>query len=133
MTFLISLVAFSCCLPNLTTCHAAAPPGALGMNVRVENGWLTITAVHDNFPASREGLRAGDRITKIDGQRTQNKSLDDFRFGRSDRNYFYNPCANRLIRVERYVAGQVLRTLSLDEWRAMSGYDRTSKDIRVLP
>ena len=47
------------------------------MSVKVEDGWLIVTAVLDNFPASREGLRAGDRITRIDGQSTRNQSLGD--------------------------------------------------------
>ena len=64
-------------LASLLAVRAAAPPGVLGISVKVEDGWLTITAVHDNFPASREGLRPGDRITRIDGQSTRKQSLNE--------------------------------------------------------
>lgn len=77
MSFALNLVALCCCLFHRTTCCAAAPPWMLGVSVKVEDGWLIIAAVHDNFPASREGLRAGDRITRIDGQSTRNQSLGD--------------------------------------------------------
>ncbi len=73
----LGLVALGCCFIDGIECRAAAPPGALGLSVKVEDGWLTITAVHDNFPASRQGLRAGDRIAAIDGQSTQNQSLEE--------------------------------------------------------
>jgi len=64
-------------LASVIAVGATAPPGVLGMSVKVENRWLTIAAVHDNFPASREGLRAGDRITRIDGQSTQDKGVEE--------------------------------------------------------
>jgi parallel beta-helix repeat protein len=60
---------------------------------------------------------------------------EDFHFGRSDRNYFYNPYTNAHIHVDHYVAarnGQVRTTVPLDQWRTMSGYDRNSKDISDL-
>ncbi len=60
---------------------------------------------------------------------------EDFHFGRSDRNYFYNPYANAHIHVDHYVAarnGHVRTTVPLDQWRAMSGYDRNSKDFFSL-
>jgi len=60
---------------------------------------------------------------------------EDFHFGRSDRNYFCNPYANAHIHVDHFVAaknGHSRTTVPLGEWRAMSGYDRNSKDISDL-
>ncbi len=60
---------------------------------------------------------------------------DDVHFGQSDRNYFYNPYANSHIYVDRYSAsqgGQIRRILSLDEWRALSGYDGNSREFSYL-
>lgn len=60
---------------------------------------------------------------------------DDIHFGWSDRNYFYNPYANAHIYLDRYSAsqgGQICRTLSLDEWRALSGYDGNSREFSYL-
>lgn len=60
---------------------------------------------------------------------------DDIHFGQSDRNYFYNPYANAHIYVERYDAAgnsYVRTTVPLDQWRAMSGYDRDSKEFSSL-
>ncbi len=60
---------------------------------------------------------------------------EDFHFGQSDRNYFYNPHANAHIHVDRYVAsygGHVRTTLSLDQWRTLSGYDADSKEFSYL-
>ena len=71
----MGLVALGCYFFNVTVALAAAPPGMLGITVKLENDWPTITVVHENLPASREGLRAGDRIIRIDGQSTQNESL----------------------------------------------------------
>ena len=72
----IGFVALGVFLPDPNTAHGAAPPGVLGTNVKMEAGRLTITAVHDNYPASRQGLRPGDCITSIDGRSTLNTSLD---------------------------------------------------------
>jgi parallel beta-helix repeat protein len=60
---------------------------------------------------------------------------DDIHFGQSDQNYFYNPYANAHIYVERSDASEAQwsRTLlSLDQWRALSGYDGNSKDFSYL-
>ncbi len=70
-------------------------------------------------------------------QRTLHLTMhyDDIHFGRSDRNYFYNPYANAHIQVDHLVAaknGYSRTTVPLDEWRTMSGYDRDSKDISNL-
>ena len=65
-------------------------------------------------------------------------NYDDVHFGRSDNNYFYNPYAGRHIYVSRYVAAgdgtiRVVREdMTLDGWRAMSGYDRNSKELSYL-
>jgi parallel beta-helix repeat protein len=65
-------------------------------------------------------------------------NYDDVRFGRSDNNYFYHPRADQHVYLSRYVAGPggtirvVQEDLTLDGWRAMSGYDRNSKDFAYL-
>jgi len=65
-------------------------------------------------------------------------NYDDVHFGRSDNNYFYNPHAGKHIYVSRYVAAGdgtirvVQEDMTLNEWRAMSGYDGHSKDFSYL-
>ncbi|MGE5293217.1 MAG: right-handed parallel beta-helix repeat-containing protein [Solirubrobacterales bacterium] len=60
---------------------------------------------------------------------------DEIHFGQSDQNYFYNPYANSHIYVERYDDSQAQwnRTLlSLEQWRALSGYDGSTKEFSYL-
>ncbi len=60
---------------------------------------------------------------------------DSIRFGQSDRNYFYHPYNNRHIFVSWYDPSTKVRTtqdLSLAGWRALSGYDRNSKEFSYL-
>ncbi len=62
-------------------------------------------------------------------------NYDNVRFGRADNNYFYNPHADRHIRVSRYIADEgrtIHENLTLDGWRALSGYDGDSKDFAHL-
>src|SRR5512146_3076422 len=57
-------------LPALTGAASAATgtvPGMIGIQLASQDGWLTIQSVAANMPAARAGLRAGDRIAKIDG------------------------------------------------------------------
>jgi parallel beta-helix repeat protein len=70
-------------------------------------------------------------------QRTLHLTMhhEDVHFGRSDRNYFYNPYADAHIQVDHFAAaknGYSRTTVPLGEWRTMSGYDRNSKDISDL-
>jgi len=56
-------------------------------------------------------------------------------FGQSDNNYFYNPYNYRHIFVSRYKAYEDRWTrddLTLNGWRALSGYDGHSKDFSYL-
>jgi parallel beta-helix repeat protein len=55
----------------------------------------------------------------------------DVHFGRSDNNWFYHPCADRHIRVDWYGPDR-REDLTLDGWRALSGYDGNSKDFAYL-
>jgi len=62
-------------------------------------------------------------------------NYDDVRFGQSDNNYFYNPSNSRHVLVSRYDAGQggtVREDLTLDGWRALSGYDENSREFSYL-
>jgi hypothetical protein len=52
-------------------------PGIIGIRLASHDGWLTIESVAENMPAARAGLRAGDRIAKIDGAPAQNVTLQD--------------------------------------------------------
>ncbi len=51
--------------------------GGLGMEIGKREGKITIISPIDNTPAHRAGLRAGDVITKIDGESTKNMTLDE--------------------------------------------------------
>jgi len=70
------------------------------------------------------------------GQKTLYLTMnyDDVRLGQSNRNYFYHPYDDLHIFVSRYPAsgGVLQQNLSLDDWRALSGYDAQSKDFSDL-
>src|SRR5512133_7881 len=51
------------------------PRGYVGLRLKTEDEWLTVAAVAEGSPAQRAGLRGGERILKIDGKNTENKSL----------------------------------------------------------
>lgn len=57
------------------TTHGAF--GGIGIQVGAKEGFLTVIAPIEDTPASRAGLLAGDKITEIDGQRTDQMSLSD--------------------------------------------------------
>ena len=71
-----------------------------------------------------------------EGQKTfyMSANYDDVHFGQSDENRFYNPYSSTHIYVSRYPAqGGVLReNLTLDGWRALSGYDANSTEFSRL-
>ncbi|MBE7557459.1 S41 family peptidase [bacterium] len=50
--------------------------GGLGISISVEGGWLTVMSTLDDTPAARAGLRTGDKIVKIDGKSTRNKTVE---------------------------------------------------------
>lgn len=49
--------------------------GGLGIEITIRDGVLTIVSPIEDTPAFRAGLKAGDRILKIDGQPTKEMSL----------------------------------------------------------
>ncbi len=51
--------------------------GGLGMEIGKQEGKITVISPIDDTPAQRAGIRAGDVITKIDGQPTRDMSLED--------------------------------------------------------
>jgi parallel beta-helix repeat protein len=60
---------------------------------------------------------------------------DDIHFGQSDRNYLYNPYADAHIYAEHYAPSQggwIGSSLSLEQWRALSGYEGDSKEFSYL-
>ncbi|MGB2862493.1 MAG: right-handed parallel beta-helix repeat-containing protein [Sedimentisphaerales bacterium] len=60
---------------------------------------------------------------------------EDVHFGQSDNNYFYNPYNSRHVHVSRYDTGQgrtVYEDLTLNGWRALSGYDENSREFSYL-
>ena len=51
--------------------------GGLGVEVSVQDDWITVLAPIDDTPADRAGLRSGDRILKIDGKTTKGITLPE--------------------------------------------------------
>ena len=51
--------------------------GGLGIQIGVKDGVLTIIAPIEDTPAYRAGVKAGDKIMKIDGESTKDMSLQD--------------------------------------------------------
>ena len=51
--------------------------GGIGIQVAIQNGWLTITSPIVGTPAYRAGLKAGDVIIKIEGVSTKGITLDE--------------------------------------------------------
>jgi len=51
--------------------------GGLGLVIGVEDGLVTVVSPIEDTPASRAGLKSGDRILSIDGKQTTGLKLDD--------------------------------------------------------
>jgi len=49
----------------------------LGMTIFQRDGWITVVSPMEGTPAYRMGLRAGDRIIKIEGQTTKGMTTED--------------------------------------------------------
>jgi carboxyl-terminal processing protease len=50
--------------------------GGLGIEVTQENGFVKVVSPIDDTPAANAGVQAGDFITKVDGENTLGKTLD---------------------------------------------------------
>ena len=59
-------------------------------------------------------------------------NYDDVHFGQSDRNYFYNPYHTSHIFISRYTGEWIQDDVTLQRWRALSGYDANSKEFSYL-
>jgi carboxyl-terminal processing protease len=51
--------------------------GGVGIEVDVNDGWLTVLRVMPGGPAAKAGVRAGDRFLRIDGQSARDLSIED--------------------------------------------------------
>ena len=51
--------------------------GGVGIEVWVKEGWLTVVAPIEGTPAERAGIKAGDKIIKIDGTPTRELDLSE--------------------------------------------------------
>ncbi len=45
--------------------------GGLGIEISIEDTWLTVVTPIEDTPAFRAGIQAGDRVTEIDGETTE--------------------------------------------------------------
>lgn len=51
--------------------------GGIGIQIGVKDGMLTVIAPIDDTPAFKVGIKAGDKIVKIDGESTKDMGLHD--------------------------------------------------------
>ncbi|MBW2599219.1 MAG: tetratricopeptide repeat protein [Deltaproteobacteria bacterium] len=51
--------------------------GGIGAEIQIVENYLVVTSVFDPSPAKRAGIKAGDKISKIDGKRTKKWKLND--------------------------------------------------------
>lgn len=51
--------------------------GGLGIQISMKDGILTVIAPIEDTPAYKAGIKAGDKIVKIDGESTKNMSIQD--------------------------------------------------------
>ncbi len=51
--------------------------GGLGMEIGIQNGKITVIAPMEDTPAKRAGILAGDVITKIDGESTEDMTIEE--------------------------------------------------------
>ena len=51
--------------------------GGLGIEVTQENGFIKVVSPIEDTPAANAGIEAGDFITKVDGESTLGKTLDE--------------------------------------------------------
>jgi carboxyl-terminal processing protease len=51
--------------------------GGVGIEVDVNDGWLTVVRVMPGGPAAKAGVRAGDRFLRIEGQDARDLSIED--------------------------------------------------------
>lgn len=51
--------------------------GGLGIQISMKDGILTVIAPIEDTPAYKAGIKAGDKILKIDGESTKNMSIQD--------------------------------------------------------
>jgi carboxyl-terminal processing protease len=51
--------------------------GGVGIEVDVNDGWLTVLRVMPNGPAAKVGVKPGDRFLTIDGQSARDLSIED--------------------------------------------------------
>ncbi|MBD3233332.1 MAG: PDZ domain-containing protein [candidate division Zixibacteria bacterium] len=57
--------------------HTKGKYSGLGMTIFQKEGWITIVSPMEGTPAYRMGLRAGDKVIKIDGETTKDMSTED--------------------------------------------------------
>ncbi|MBI2343896.1 MAG: S41 family peptidase [Deltaproteobacteria bacterium] len=51
--------------------------GGIGLEVVLRHGWLTVIAPVDGSPAALAGIKAGDRVVKIDGVSTKRMNVSE--------------------------------------------------------
>ena len=68
------IIAFTLCMQAVAAMPASLIPGGGTVGIKLYTGGLLITALEDDAPAELAGLRAGDTIVKINGERVSSVS-----------------------------------------------------------
>lgn len=88
--------------------------GGVGFEIGVRKGVLTVIAPLEGTPAERAGLKAGDKILKINGEDTENMSLEE-----------------AVSKIRGQPGTKVILTILRDEWIEPKDFEITREIINI--
>ncbi len=88
--------------------------GGVGFEIGFRKGFLTVIAPLEGTPAERAGLKAGDKILKINGEETENMSLEE-----------------AVSKIRGQPGTKVVLTIMRDEWLEPKDFEITREIINI--